>query len=352
MSDEQNTTSKWPVGSTVNIGTFYGRPIEWTVIRADGNYRLLLTTNYISERRIGKSSTKYWKDSELYQWLNGEFLDTAFTTSERKQLCAWNDSYVTLLSSEELLEFRSLPACVYERHFRWWLRDINAYSDVDSGTYYECSCLYGNCLDRQPPNKSLFVRPTIAVSLDGEKHSIPTFTFNDYYHCPFCGTEHRYGRKSCSCCGFSRARYRWTKATEADKQRNTKLDGCSISILLFFSFFIFIGIWLSEFLAFLFGFLPLCFILYVWIKDRTEPPEEEKYTSDKPPLIVYESKDYQERRAAIYHNARILHQNARTSSDYSHVANMYSLISGYRDADDQREICLKNQARAEAKKMW
>ncbi len=62
-------------------------PIEWIVLDYDAtNNRVLLVSLY-GLHAMAYSNTKYgitWKSSPIRDWLNGEFLDSAFTKSERE----------------------------------------------------------------------------------------------------------------------------------------------------------------------------------------------------------------------------------------------------------------------------
>lgn len=59
-------------------------PIEWQVLKQEGNKALLITKAMSPLfMRPFDSKSNVWADSEIRRWLNGEFLDTAFTDDEK-----------------------------------------------------------------------------------------------------------------------------------------------------------------------------------------------------------------------------------------------------------------------------
>ena len=68
-------------------------PIEWKVLQADEE-KALIISRYVLEGEAYNESKKgvVWKDSTLREWLNGEFLDIAFTEDEQSAICVSNVS--------------------------------------------------------------------------------------------------------------------------------------------------------------------------------------------------------------------------------------------------------------------
>ena len=58
-------------------------PIEWQVLARENN-KMLVISKYGLEARRFDSSSNNWEDSEIRQWLNGEFYNRAFTEQEKK----------------------------------------------------------------------------------------------------------------------------------------------------------------------------------------------------------------------------------------------------------------------------
>ncbi len=64
-------------------------PIEWIVLEVDDvNHRILLISRYILESRSfhTANSSVTWETSSLRSWLNGYFMDLAFSPSEQKNI--------------------------------------------------------------------------------------------------------------------------------------------------------------------------------------------------------------------------------------------------------------------------
>lgn len=86
-------------------------PIEWEILDTDGE-TMLLISKYALDSRVyhGKNTSVSWKDSDLRSWLNGEFLESAFTASEQDLLRSTRqESNVTdwafVLSLEEVKQY-------------------------------------------------------------------------------------------------------------------------------------------------------------------------------------------------------------------------------------------------------
>jgi len=62
-------------------------PIEWEVLDTDGDNILLISKSALDSRAYHSRNTNIsWKDSDLRAWLNGEFLENAFSDSEHCQM--------------------------------------------------------------------------------------------------------------------------------------------------------------------------------------------------------------------------------------------------------------------------
>jgi hypothetical protein len=100
-------------------------PIEWIKLEQNGNRALLLSSKILDCQRYHKDqayskgftvkkndfvgyytaneaeSRRFWKGSDLHDWLNGKFINTAFTPEQRLMLEDKGDGKVFLLSVEE-----------------------------------------------------------------------------------------------------------------------------------------------------------------------------------------------------------------------------------------------------------
>lgn len=78
---------KWKKGDGFVFGKFEGKPIEWIVLKQEGD-ELLLISKYGLTCRPYRNEKKLstWEDSDARKWLNGEFYTTCFNSNERRRL--------------------------------------------------------------------------------------------------------------------------------------------------------------------------------------------------------------------------------------------------------------------------
>ena len=62
---------------------FKVEPIRWKIIQNDGKRMLLWCDDIIDTRRFDESAGTEYLESELYEWLNGDFYTKAFSPSEK-----------------------------------------------------------------------------------------------------------------------------------------------------------------------------------------------------------------------------------------------------------------------------
>lgn len=159
-------------------------PIEWMVLEKQSD-RLLLISRYALEAMPFDSNGKYtdWTESTLYNSLNGEFLNNAFSEEERLKLLPFGEDgneLVSILSAEEAIGYyeydswRISAATEYavskgarteNNACWWWLRDKGNIADSASyvhfnGTVQEKGFSVGY--------SAVAVRPVIWVSSDAE----------------------------------------------------------------------------------------------------------------------------------------------------------------------------------------
>ncbi len=82
------------------------RPIVWRVLSADGGSAYLLSEYILEASQIHSDRKTYqsWETCDLFRYLNGVFLETAFSDREQQLLvCKTEDGgLVTLISAEEM----------------------------------------------------------------------------------------------------------------------------------------------------------------------------------------------------------------------------------------------------------
>ena len=168
----QNIQSKnITVGDYIKFGSYSQtasgqvQPIEWQVLLIENNKMLVISRYGLETRRFDPSS-QVWSNSEIRQWLNGEFYNKAFTEQEKKSINLSNLSdvrttdHVFLLSRDEAGKYfsnnearkcepteyaKKNGADVRNGYIWWWLRS----PDPDfSGNVYcvniDGYIIYGN----------------------------------------------------------------------------------------------------------------------------------------------------------------------------------------------------------------
>lgn len=96
---EKETTKKqntWELyeGQVIKYGKFSvdgvikngDEDLEWIVLSVEGDKALLITKYIIDNRMYADTPTATWSSCRLRTWLNGDFYDDAFTTSEKSRI--------------------------------------------------------------------------------------------------------------------------------------------------------------------------------------------------------------------------------------------------------------------------
>ena len=159
-------------------------PIEWIVLEKQSD-KLLLISRYALDTMAYDSNGKYteWNQSTLYNKLNGEFLNGAFSEDEVSKLLPFGDDEsekVSILSVEEAGKYYeydswrisaateyavSNGARIEDNACWWWLRDKGNIADSASYVHFNGTIQQkGFAVDYS----SVAVRPIIWVSADAE----------------------------------------------------------------------------------------------------------------------------------------------------------------------------------------
>lgn len=84
---------KWQIGGNPTFGSYYKdngnskSPIEWLVLERSGNKALLISEYGIECKQYTSADTyTTWGNASLREWLNNEFLNTAFSSTERQRI--------------------------------------------------------------------------------------------------------------------------------------------------------------------------------------------------------------------------------------------------------------------------
>ncbi len=159
--------------SNGNYRYFVCEPIKWKILADNGDYYLLISDMIIDAHYYEKNQNAgvTWIDSNIYEWLQTDFLSRAFTEEEINSLiCMQNVGDVFLLNKNELdsyilvkgefsfedvkvygtdyARFNGLTVGEYDGDASWYLRNDseNNYAIVtgsSDGLAYMESCPYG-----------------------------------------------------------------------------------------------------------------------------------------------------------------------------------------------------------------
>ena len=92
-AEARKEARKWQVGGKPTFGSYYQsnattkEPIEWKVIAREGKKALLISKYALDCKKYNETRADVtWETCTLRKWLNGEFIDSAFNTTERSKI--------------------------------------------------------------------------------------------------------------------------------------------------------------------------------------------------------------------------------------------------------------------------
>ncbi len=99
------------------------QPIQWEVLKKDGNKIMVLARYALAKKPFHSSNSKSinWSNCSLRTWLNGTFMNSAFTETERKAIVSTEISYKKTISN---------TAKCKDKVFLLSVSECNAYSKV------------------------------------------------------------------------------------------------------------------------------------------------------------------------------------------------------------------------------
>lgn len=118
-SKRNNRFSKLNKGDTFEFGSFEGSALSWKVIRKDKDTLYAIADKIICDRKFD-SNRNNWESSELRNWLNNDFYNSAFNETEKKSIVMINSDNITLLSKDEAENLMSQNERISGSW--WWLR--------------------------------------------------------------------------------------------------------------------------------------------------------------------------------------------------------------------------------------
>ncbi len=85
--EEATSLSGLKAGSTFAFGSYQGKSIGWEVLKVDGDKALVIAQEGVDVKKFNDERGKYvWKDSTLRTWMNGDFLDSAFSSEQKAKI--------------------------------------------------------------------------------------------------------------------------------------------------------------------------------------------------------------------------------------------------------------------------
>ncbi len=185
----KETMADAAVGDAVVFGTYEqngnssdgAEKIEWIVLEKLDDKLLLISRECLDTKPINEArSDVEWKDSTLFAWLNGDFMQTAFSESEMASVIENDGVKVTIPSAEEAKKYyeydswRAADATEFAVNNGarlqngkcwWWLLDKGEIASSNSYVYFNGTIRTdGLSVDY----KSVAVRPMMWVSSSAE----------------------------------------------------------------------------------------------------------------------------------------------------------------------------------------
>lgn len=139
LAQRCETLLSFCTGNTVIFGAYRGASIRWRVVDASGKMRMLLAEDVVLERAYNDMRVdSWWQSVTLRKYLNGAFLQEAFSPEERRMILntrrtnECNEQFYTnggsvTMDKVFVLSKRELDSYLPEGEGRalgkwWWLR--------------------------------------------------------------------------------------------------------------------------------------------------------------------------------------------------------------------------------------
>ena len=94
--------------SRMDFGTQSGKPISWFIVGDDGDHIVLMSEKVLDVKKMdSKEKVPAYTESELFDYLNTDFVNATFSSEDKKKIVFVNDKdncMVTLPSLDNLLD--------------------------------------------------------------------------------------------------------------------------------------------------------------------------------------------------------------------------------------------------------
>lgn len=185
----KETMADASVGDAVVFGTYEqngntadgAEQIEWIVLEKQDDKLLLISRQCLDAKQINQTRADVeWKQSTLFNWLNGEFLQGAFSETEISSIIENDGIKITVPSAEDAKKYYEYDswraaeateaaikngARVQNGKTWWWLLDKGEIASSNSYVYFDGTIrVDGLSVDYQ----NVAIRPMMWVSANAE----------------------------------------------------------------------------------------------------------------------------------------------------------------------------------------
>lgn len=127
---ETTQSTSLAVGNVVNMGTYNGQALGWSVLRIESDTCLLVSNPILDATVFVEGEAASWESSLVRKWLSNAFYNSAFNDGEKQSIVrtTLTDTKTTdtafLLSREEVLAY--LPeTTMRQAQIGWWTRTVS-----------------------------------------------------------------------------------------------------------------------------------------------------------------------------------------------------------------------------------
>ncbi len=165
-------------GDIITMGNYNGEPIEWYVIDSHKDEFTLFSKYGLDEKRMDRKDADSFEDTELYEWLNDDFYNEAFSKKEKKKIVKNDlDGFVTLVEMDQIKEAYHSIGNDFITGYSKACYDANKKKDLlELDTWWTCEEKYkdnkgfyvysvARMIQKVNPDEEFSVRPVITIKI-------------------------------------------------------------------------------------------------------------------------------------------------------------------------------------------
>lgn len=154
-------------GEEIPFGEYKGQTLFWYVADVSGDRVLLINCTGVEEIRFDDDSND-WRTSELREWLNDDFYDDSFSSSEKRMLIPdYEYGDLVFAPTKYQCELISPYLSGHTTSYSWWLRDPDSFGpDYVVTGYTSGSVVYLSDHHIVSNTYDMYVRPAIWIQID------------------------------------------------------------------------------------------------------------------------------------------------------------------------------------------